>query len=156
MAKVGRHANAKDSGEVKTEKKPGGAHAVSRRDRKAAASSLSHAKPAKSRTRTVSLKNIVKALLLLFVCFVMISPLKSCILTDDDYIGVSEAQRIALDDSGILSDKANDIRIDLVKVDGEMYYKVQFTGTVTDYRYIIDASSGDITARAFYHIEGEG
>ena len=40
----------------------------------------------------------------------------------------------------------------MIKLDGQMCYKVQFSGSVTDYRYIIDAETGDIIAQGFYRI----
>lgn len=109
----------------------------------------------KNRKTNVSASNVLRAVLFLLLCILMISPLKSCVLTDGDYIGANAAKQIALDDAGIMPDKASDVSADMVKIDDEYYYKVQFTGSVTDYRYIIDADSGEIIAQAFYHLDGE-
>lgn len=159
MAKGGKHALPSGSKKKKPKKKTVGAHALSRRGNKNTASFGLETKDRKRKRRrtkkTFTLANILKTILLLAICFFMISPLKSCLLSDSDYIGVSAAEKIALNDSGIPGDKAGDISADVIKIDGEIYYKIQFTGTVTDYRYIIDADSGEIVARAFYHIDGE-
>lgn len=109
----------------------------------------------KQQASTFTFGNVAKAIVFLLICFIMISPLKSCVFTDGDYIGRAAAQKIALDDAGIISDTAKDMQTEMVKLDDGYYYKVQFTGSVTDYRYIIDADSGEILARAFYHIQGE-
>lgn len=155
VAKGGKHALPGGSKIKKSAKKTAGAHAISQKGKKEASFGIGTEKKTKKRKPAFSLGNILKTLLLLVICFVMISPLKGCLLTDSDYIGISNAQKIAIDDSGIPADKAGDIKADIVKIDGDVFYKVQFTGTVTDYRYIIDADTGDIVARAFYHIDGE-
>ena len=85
----------------------------------------------------------------------MISPLKGCSLSDRDGIGMSAARQIAVEDAGIPADLVSDMQSDYIKLEGRGCYKVQFTGTVTDYRYIIDAETGTIIARAFHHIDGE-
>ena len=89
-------------------------------------------------------------LIMLLLCLFMISPLRGCILYDGDFIGYNAAQEIAFGDAGISQDKANNISMEMIKLDGQMCYKVQFSGSVTDYRYIIDADSGDILAQVFY------
>lgn len=99
--------------------------------------------------------NLAKAAAFLLICFLMISPLRSCVLTDGDYIGALAAQEIAVGDAGMATEKARNLQTDMVKVDDEYCYKVQFTGTVTDYRYLIDAETGEIIASAFYHLDGE-
>ena len=74
-------------------------------------------------------------------------------LADGDYIGMAKAQSIAVDDAGIPPDKAQNVRTDMIKIDGEVYYKVQFTGSVTDYRYIINAETGKILTQVFYRLD---
>ena len=41
-----------------------------------------------------------------------------------------------------------------IKIGDTVCYKVQFTGSVTDYRYIIDAKTGLIIGQNFYRTEG--
>lgn len=89
-------------------------------------------------------------IVMLLLCVFMISPLRGCIISGGDFIGYAAAQEIALGDAGIAQDKANDVSAEMIKLDGQMYYKVQFSGSVTDYRYIIDAETGDILAQSFY------
>ncbi|MDO4815872.1 MAG: PepSY domain-containing protein [Bacillota bacterium] len=155
MAKGGKHALPGGSKLKKSAKKSAGAHVISRKDTERASEGNTAKRKPKKHKLTFSVSNILRALLLLLICFVMISPMKGCLLTDSDYIGIAAAQRIAIDDSGIPADKAGDIKADIVKIDGDVFYKIQFTGTVTDYRYIIDADNGAVVARAFYHIDGE-
>lgn len=104
-----------------------------------------------TRRRTPML--ILLVLVLLLFCFAMISPLKSCVIGKRDYIGSAAAASIALEDSGLSPSSAEELRSDMIMLDGEAYYKVQFEGTVTEYRYIIDARSGDIIMQTFYHID---
>ena len=95
-------------------------------------------------------------IVMLLVCVFMISPLRGCRLSDGDFIGYASAQGIAFDDAGIAQDKANAVSAEMIKLDGQMCYKVQFSGSVTDYRYIIDAETGDIIAQGFYRIGETG
>lgn len=155
MANIGQHA--KPAGGIKmkqTEAKPAaGRHSAGE---KAVLPKLNfNLGFLKNRKANVSAGNIARAVIFLLLCILMISPLKSCVLTDGDYIGAGAAKQIALDDAGIMPDKASDVSADMVKIDDDYYYKVQFTGSVTDYRYIIDADSGEIIAQAFYHLDGE-
>ena len=91
-------------------------------------------------------------LIMLLLCVFMISPIRGCHITDSGFIGYAAAQEIAFGDAGISQDKANDVSAEMIKLDGQMCYKVQFSGSVTDYRYIIDAETGDILAQGFYRI----
>lgn len=98
--------------------------------------------------------SIIKAILFLFVCFMLISPLKGCVLGGDGFIGAEKAQKIAIADSGVAGGKVSKLDTDMIQIDDDFCYKVQFTGSVTDYRYIIDAETGDIIAQVFYHTDG--
>lgn len=98
--------------------------------------------------------SIIKATLFLFVCFMLISPLKGCVLGGDGFIGAEKAQKIAIADSGVAGGKVSKLDTDMIQIDDDFCYKVQFTGSVTDYRYIIDAETGDIIAQVFYHTDG--
>ena len=98
--------------------------------------------------------SIIKAVLFLFVCFVLISPLKGCVLGGGDFIGAEKAQKIAIADSGVAGGKVSKLDTDMIQIDDDFCYKIQFTGSVTDYRYIIDAETGDIIAQVFYHTDG--
>lgn len=98
-------------------------------------------------------KDVLRAIVFLLFCVVMISPIQGCIVGDGDYIGQAAAQEIAIEDAGLLSEKVQDMRSDMIKIDGDVYYKVQFTGSVTDYRYIIDAETGEILTQVFYRLD---
>lgn len=92
-------------------------------------------------------------IVMLILCIFMISPLRGCTLSDGDFIGYSAAQEIAFGDAGIVQEKANDVSVEMINLNGQMCYKVQFSGSVTDYRYIIDADTGDILGQGFYRME---
>lgn len=98
-------------------------------------------------------KNLLRAAAFLLLCIVMVSPIRGCNVGGDEYIGHAAAQKIAVEDAGIPLEKARDMSSDMIKLDGEFYYKVQFTGSVTDYRYIIDAESGEILTQVFYRLD---
>lgn len=108
----------------------------------------------KKRKLNFTAANIIKALVLLLACFVLVSPLRSCVISGGDFIGADAAQKIAIDDSGIVLDKTGNVETEMIQIDDTYYYKVQFSGTVTDYRYIVNAETGEIIAHAFYHIDG--
>ena len=78
----------------------------------------------------------VSVLVMLAFCFVMISPLRGCVM-QEDYIGTAAAQKMALRDAKVSADAAKNI------VAG-MCYKVDFTADDADYSYIISADTGKI------------
>ncbi len=143
MGKGGKHLNTGSN------KKRSGAH-LSERERQREARKHSRARHRKSRLRTGAPQMVV----MLLLCVLMVSPLRSCIISDDDYIGYTAAKQTALDDAGITQEKAKNLSAEMIKIDDTVCYKVQFTGSVTDYRYIIDASSGNIIGQNFYRTEG--
>ena len=142
MDKGGKHLN------TRSDKRKSGSH-LSERERQREARRHLRARHRKSRLRTGAPQMVV----MLLLCVVMISPLRSCIISDDDYIGYAEAKQTALADAGLAQDKAKNLSAEMIKIDDEVCYKVQFTGSVTDYRYIIDASSGEIIGQNFYRTE---
>lgn len=87
---------------------------------------------------------IISVLAMLAFCFVMASPLGSCTMTDADYIGHSAAQKVAFSDAGISADSAQNVSVDMIKLDDAMCYKIDFSGDNADYSYIIEADSGKI------------
>ena len=118
-------------------------------------SEADRARAARRRSRHIRRRGQLRAgapqmIIMLLLCVFMISPLRGCIISGGDFIGYNAAQEIAFGDAGISQDKANEVSAEMIKLDGQMYYKVQFSGSVTDYRYIIDAETGDILAQAFY------
>lgn len=85
----------------------------------------------------------VSVLVMLAFCFVMISPLRGCVM-QEDYIGTAAAQKMALRDAKVSADAAKNIVADLIKLDDGMCYKVDFTADDADYSYIISADTGKI------------
>lgn len=100
-------------------------------------------------------KKLPKILLIAVVCLVLVSPLRGCIISDNGYIGAEKAQKIALSDAGLSTDSVSGLLSDMVKIDGQVCYKVHFSGSVTDFRYIIDATTGDIVAQNFIKTDTE-
>ena len=118
-------------------------------------SEADRARAARRRSRHIRRRGQLRAgapqmIIMLLLCVFMISPLRGCIISGGDFIGYAAAQEIAFGDAGISQDKANEVSAEMIKLDGQMCYKVQFSGSVTDYRYIIDAETGDILAQSFY------
>ena len=143
MASGGKHLKKQAD-----KKRSSGAH-LSERDRKREARRRSARATRRGRLRRGAPQMIV----MLLLCIVMISPLRSCIISDSDYVGYAAARETALADAGITQEKAQDLSVEMIKIDDTVCYKVQFTGSVTDYRYIIDASSGLIIGQNFYRTE---
>ena len=143
MAKGGKHLNTRSR--RRSAGSRSGAH-LSEADRARAARRRVHHIRRRGQLRA----GAPQMLIMLLLCVFMISPLRGCIISGGDFIGYAAAQEIALGDAGIAQDKANDVSAEMIKLDGQMYYKVQFSGSVTDYRYIIDAETGDILAQSFY------
>ena len=82
-------------------------------------------------------------IVMLAFCFIMISPLRGCVM-QDDYIGKTAAQKAAFSDAKVSADTAKNVETDLIKLDDGMCYKVDFTADKTDYSYIISADTGKI------------
>lgn len=136
MSKGGKHLN------TEPHRKNSGAHL----------SPKEHERKAQRRNRLRT--GAPQMLIMIILCVLMISPLRSCIINDDDYIGYAAAREAALTDAGIAPEKAQDVSAEMIKLDETVCYKVQFTGSVTDYIYIINASTGDIIAQKFFRVEG--
>lgn len=69
----------------------------------------------------------------------------------DNYIGLSEAKRIALADAGLKSNQVTFVQSDLVKDSGIWQYEIEFyTPSGKEYDYSIDALTGKIR-----HFDGE-
>lgn len=144
MASDGRHLkNQTDKA------RSSGAH-LSEKDRQQA-----EARQARSRSRRVNVKKgAPQMIIMLLLCVIMITPMRSCIISDGDYIGVAAAREAALEYAGISQDTAENISAEMIKVGDTVCYKVQFTGSVTEYRYIVDARSGAILGQSFHRTEG--
>lgn len=100
-------------------------------------------------------QNMVKAAKLaamLLFCFLMITPLRSCVFKNDGYVSEREAQKTAVADSGVKSKAVENMRTDMIKLDGEACYKIEFTSDVNGYRYIVNAETGEIVAQGFYSV----
>lgn len=106
-------------------------------------------KKKRGRKRLVGLRLAIPAVvILLLFCFFMISPLRGCVLSDESYIGSDAALELAIADSGILADRAQDKSCKMVVIDDKACYKIAFSGSVSEYRYILDAETGEIIRAA--------
>ena len=143
MASGGKHLKKQAN-----KRRVSGAH-LSERDRR-----IQERRRSRSATRRGRLRRgAPQMVIMLLLCIVMISPLRSCIISDSDYVGYAAARETAFSDAGITQDKARDVSTEMIKLGDTVCYKVQFTGSVTDYRYIIDAHSGLIIGQSFYRTE---
>lgn len=100
-----------------------------------------------------SLVKIAKLLGVLLFCFLMITPLRSCVFSDGDYVSAKQAQQTAIADSGVKSDAVDSIVSDMIKLDGDTCYKIEFTSDVNGYRYLVNAETGEILAQGFFSVE---
>ena len=112
-------------------------------------------KKRRKRRVSLSLSKAVNILIVLLFCFLMITPLRSCVFSDSDFVDVAVAEEMAFADSGVASNNAENLTYDLIKLDEQMYYKVEFTSGINGYKYIVNANTGEIFAQAFYQIEKE-
>ncbi len=144
MASGGKHLKQQAN-----KRRGSGAH-LSEKDKRRQAQRRS-----RSATRRGRLKRGAPQMIaMLLLCIVMISPLRSCIISDSDYVGYAAARETAFSDAGLTQEKAKDVSTEMIKLGDTVCYKVQFTGSVTEYRYIIDATSGLIIGQTFYRTEG--
>ena len=112
-------------------------------------------KKRRKRRVSFSLSKAVNILIVLLFCFLMITPLRSCVFSDKDFVAVAVAEEMAFADSGVMADKAENLTYDLIKLGEQMYYKVEYTSGINGYKYIVNANTGEIFAQAFYQIEKE-
>ena len=112
-------------------------------------------KKRKKRRIKVSLRKAIEIVLILFACFMMMSPLSYCVLTDGDYVSRDAAKEMSFADSGVAENKAEGLKCDMIKLGDLVCYKLEFTSGTNGYKYIVNADSGEIIAQAFYQIEKE-
>lgn len=111
-------------------------------------------KKKKKKVNFTARKAIMIAAVLLF-CFIMITPVRNCVFSSKDFVSSLVAEEMSLADSGITSEKAENLSCDMIKLDEQMCYKVEFTSGKNGYKYIVSAGTGEIIAQAFYQIENE-
>ena len=103
-----------------------------------------------SRNEAVT-RGLVIAAVLLF-CFIMITPLRGCVMGDDGLVSKKEAEEAAVADSGVKSEDVENMVVDMIKLDGDVCYKLEFTSGVNGYKYIVNAETGDVVAQGFYTV----
>lgn len=116
-------------------------------------------KPRKKRKRrkiNLTLRKLIEMILILLFCFLLMSPISYCVFTDADFVSRAAAQEIGFADSGITADKAEGLKCDMIKLDTQVCYKLEFTSGINGYKYIVNADTGEIIAQAFYQIEKDG
>ena len=113
-------------------------------------------KKRRKRRVSLSLSKAVNILIVLLFCFLMITPLRSCVFSDSDFVDVAVAEEMAFADSGVASNNADNLKYDMIKLGEQMYYKVEFTSGINGYKYIVNANTGEIFAQAFYQLEKDG
>lgn len=86
----------------------------------------------------------ISVLVMLAFCVVMVSPLRGCTVSDGDFIKKTAAQKTAFDNAGVSADSAENVTIDMIKLDEGMCYKINFSHGDADYSYIVSADSGKI------------
>lgn len=109
----------------------------------------------KKRKINFSLRKAIKIALILLFCFMMISPVRNCVFSGRDYVSTTVAEDMSFADSGITADKAENLTCDMIKLDQQVCYKIEFTSGINGYKYIVNANTGEIIAQAFYQIEKE-
>ena len=114
-------------------------------------------KKQKTRQKKLTLsENLIKAAKLagmLLFCFLMITPLRSCVFNAKDYVDEKDAQQIVIADAGVKADAVDSISTDMIKLDGDTCYKIEFTSDVNGYRYLVNAETGEIVAQGFFSVE---
>ena len=100
-----------------------------------------------------ALSTLLKLIIAALFCVFMITPLKSCVFSDEDFVPTAKVEQIAFEDSGVKGKEAGNKTIDLIKIDEQPCYKFEFTYSTNGYKYIINAETGDIVAQSIYRID---
>lgn len=107
----------------------------------------------KKLTLNETLVKIAKLIVMVLFCFAMISPLRSCVFNNDGFVGEASAEKTAVADSGVKKKDIKSRSVDMIKIEDQPCYKVEFESENNGYRYIVNAETGEIVAQAFYKIE---
>lgn len=126
----------------------GGKH-LKQRSRRIQIASIIPARPKREKVKRREFdwrRGAPKIIILLLLCVLMLSPLRSCMLFGGDYIGRDEAKKIVMLDARVDADKAEDISAEVIKLDEQPCYKIEFTCADKTYSYIVAADDGRIIA----------
>ena len=100
------------------------------------------------------MKNSVKTIITGAVCAAIAitgigagSVLTSAKLAEKKSIGSEAAYSAALNDAGVTSEKASEIKIDFERENGKYVFEVEFDTDDKEYDYFVDAKNGDIISR---------
>ena len=100
------------------------------------------------------MKNSVKTIITGAVCAAIAitgigagSVLSSAKLAEKKSIGSEAAYSAALNDAGVASEKASEIKIDFERENGKYVFEVEFDTDDKEYDYFVDAKNGDIISR---------
>lgn len=107
----------------------------------------------KKLSRNEALIKIAKLIIMVLFCFLMITPLRSCVFSSDDYVSEGAAEKTVIADSGVKKKDIKSKSTDMIKIDDQPCYKIEFESENNGYRYIVNAETGEIVAQAFYKIE---
>lgn len=110
-------------------------------------------KKRKKRKVSISLRKAIEIVLILLLCFMMMSPVAYCVFSGKNYVSRAVAEEMSFADSGVSSDKAEGLRCDMIKLEDRVCYKIEFTSGINGYKYIVNADTGEIIAQAFYQLE---
>ena len=106
----------------------------------------------KKLTRNEAIIRGAEIFAVLLFCFLMITPLRGCVMGNNGYISEKAAEKTAIADSGVKSGDVESMFIDMIKLEGDTCYKIEFTSGVNGYKYIVNAETGDIVAQGFYTV----
>ncbi len=112
-------------------------------------------KPKKEKKKLSRSEAITRGLWILAVlafCFFAITPLRGCVMGDKGYVEEKTAEKTAIADSGVKNSDVQNLVCDMIKLDGDICYKIEFTSNTNGYKYIVNAETGDIVAQGFYKI----
>lgn len=87
-----------------------------------------------------------KRILSLLLAALMLCLLCAC-GDDDSPLTTQEAEKIALEESGLSDDQVSDIHTHITEVDGVAAYSVHITAGGAEYEFIIDGFSGEVLSR---------
>ena len=109
-------------------------------------------KEKKKLTRNEAIIRGAEIFAVLLFCFLMITPLRGCVMGNNGYISEKAAEKTAIADSGVKNSDVQNLVCDMIKLDGDICYKIEFTSNANGYKYIVNAETGDIVAQGFYKI----
>lgn len=96
--------------------------------------------------RSTWITKLLRLLIVVLFLLVMLSPLRGCMLADDGLIGARSAIHSACADAGLADSDIKNVGTEITVIGDTVCYLIDFSASGTQYRYVVDATTGKVIA----------